>query len=62
MMRRENFKQEKQHIHAPIHVVDAPRLDDTDEIKDDEVVSFIDKCISCSMPNEKVHPNSFIFI
>ena len=56
----------KEHIHAPIHVVAAPRLgddddddddnDDDDKTKEDEVISFIDNYISCSIPNEKAHP------
>ena len=33
-------------MHAPIHFNYAPRLDEDDETKDNEVVSFIDKHIS----------------
>ena len=30
-------------MHAPIHIVDAPKID---ENEDSEVVEFIDKCIT----------------
>ena len=50
-------------MHVLIYVGDALRLDEDDETKDDEVVSFIDKYI-CPIPNEKAHPklNSLIKI
>ena len=52
-----------EHMHVLIYVGDALRLDEDDETKDDEVVSFIDKYI-CPIPNEKAHPklNSLIKI
>ena len=45
-----------EHLHTSIHVVDAPRFDENDETKDDELASFIDKYMSCSIPNKKAHP------
>ena len=40
-------------MHAPIHVVDAPK---TDENNDSEVIEFIDKCIICVLPDEEKYP------
>ena len=42
-------------IHFIIHVIDAPRIDENDETKDDEVYSFTNKYISCSILNKKYH-------
>ena len=42
-------------IHFIIHVIDAPRIDENDETKDDEVASFTNKYISCSILNKKYH-------
>ena len=36
-------------MHAPIHMVDAPKID---EDKDSEVVEFINKYITCALPDE----------
>ena len=50
-----------EHIHSPIHVIDAPSL-----YKDDEVViydeSFIDKYKSRSMLSEKAHAELISFV
>ena len=40
-------------MHAPIHIVDAPKID---ENEDSEVVEFIDKYITCALPDEKKYP------
>ena len=41
------------HIHATLHIKDAPKVDvDTDE----EVTSFIDKHITCAIPDETKYP------
>ena len=40
-------------MHAPIHVVDAPKID---ENNDSEVIEFIDKCITCALPDEETYP------
>ena len=42
-----------EHPHCAIHVKDAPKLD---ENSDDEVVEFIDKFITCSLPDEDTEP------
>ena len=34
-------------MHGPIHIVDAPKID---ENEDSEVVEFIDKYITCVYP------------
>ena len=38
-----------EHMHAPIHIVDAPKID---ENEDSEVDEFIDKYITCALPDE----------
>ena len=43
-----------EHLHAAIHVVDAPKIDVDD---DEKVTEFIDKYITCSIPNESVYPD-----
>ena len=37
-------------MHAPIHVVDAPRIDDNN---DSEVIEVIDKYIKCALPDKE---------
>ena len=39
-----------EHIHAPIHIVDAPQIEDS------EVVEFIDKHITCALFDAAKHP------
>ena len=46
--RREYQGRGTQHVHAPVHVKDAPMLDKESDI---DVVSFIDKNITCALPN-----------
>ena len=43
-----------EHLHAAIHVVDAPKIDVDD---DDKVTEIIDKYITCSIPNESMYPD-----
>ena len=40
-------------MHAPIHIVDAPKIG---ENEDREVVEFIDKYITCALPDETKYP------
>ena len=40
-------------MHAPIHIVDAPKID---ENEDSEVVEFIDKYITCALPDATRYP------
>ena len=40
-------------MHAPIHIVDAPKID---ENEGSEVVEFIDKYITCALPDETKYP------
>ena len=40
-------------MHAPIHVVDAPKID---ENNDSAVIEFIDKNITCALPDEETYP------
>ena len=42
-----------EHVWAPIHIVDAPKID---ENEDSEVVEFIDKYITCALPDETKQP------
>ena len=37
-----------EHVHAPINIVDAPKID---ENEGSEVVEFIDKYIICALPD-----------
>ena len=51
-----NYKSEFQdrgneHLHAAIHVVDAPKIDVDD---DEKVIEFIDRYIPCSIPNKSM--------
>ena len=47
--RREFQSRGVEHVHTSIHVVGAPKID---ENEDSDVVEFIDKYITCSMPDE----------
>ena len=40
-------------MHAPIHIVDAPKID---ENEDSEVAEFIDKYITCAVPDATKYP------
>ena len=40
-------------MHASIHLVDAPKID---ENKDSEIVEFIDRYITCVLPDETKYP------
>ena len=42
-----------EHQHCSFHIMGAPRIDEND---DSEVTTFIDKYITCSIPNEKEYP------
>ena len=51
--RREFQNGGTEHMHASIHIVDAPKID---ENEDSEVVEFIDKYILCALPDETPYP------
>lgn len=53
---RREFQQKTgvEHAHVAVHVKDAPRID---ENEDSEVEKFIDKYITCSLPDEVQHPD-----
>ena len=40
-------------MHVPVHTVDAPKID---ESQDSEVVELIDKYITCALPDETKYP------
>ena len=42
-----------EHMQVPIHIVDAPKIDKNE---DSEVVEFIDKYISCALPDDTKYP------
>ena len=44
-----------EHMHAPIHIADAPKID---ENEDSEVVAFIDKYITCALPDATKYPET----
>jgi len=52
--RREFQSRGVEHVHTSIHVVGAPKID---ENEDSDVVEFIDKYITCSMPDENQYPD-----
>ena len=51
--RREFQNRETEHMHAPIQIVDAPIIDENEY---SEVVEFIDKYITCTLPYETKYP------
>ena len=51
--RREFQNRGTEHMHVPIHTVDAPKID---ENEDSEVVEFIDKYITCALPDATKYP------
>ena len=51
--RREFQRRSTEHIHASIHGVDAPKID---ENNDSEVIEFIDKYITRALPDEEKYP------
>ena len=51
--RREFQNRGTKHMHAQIHVVDDPKID---ESNDSKVIEFIDKCITCALPDEEKYP------
>ena len=40
-------------MHALIHIIDAPKIDENEE---SEVLKFIDKYITCALPDETKYP------
>ena len=51
--RREFKNRGTEHMHAPIHIVDVPKID---ENENSEVVEFIDKYITYALPNATKYP------
>ena len=45
---REFQNRETEHMHVPIHIVDAPKIDGNEG---SEAVEFIDKYIACALPD-----------
>jgi len=50
---------QKCHVHAQIHIKDAPLIDENDSTNDHEVVDFINKHITCSLPDKEEHPKLY---
>jgi hypothetical protein len=48
--KREFQQKGPEHMHVGIHIKGAPKIDEDD---DSEVTSFIDKYITCAIPDEK---------
>ena len=57
--RREFQNRGTEHIHAPIHIKGAPIIDEDDDSNDNEVVDFVDKYITCSLPDEGFFPDLY---
>ena len=51
--RREFENRGMEHVHASIHVVDAPKIGGH---KNSEVIEFIDNYITCTLTEEEKHP------
>ena len=51
--RREFQNSGTEHTNAPIHILDAPKID---ENEGSEVVESIDKYITCALPDETKYP------
>jgi hypothetical protein len=49
------------HIHSVIHIKDAPKLED-DGSTDADVIAFIDKHVTCALPNENDHPEFYSLV
>ncbi|XP_066926766.1 uncharacterized protein [Clytia hemisphaerica] len=48
-----------EHVHAQIHIKDAPIIDEKDSSKDNQVVDFIDNYITCSLPDKNEYPKLY---
>ena len=48
--KREIQNRETKHMYVPIHIVDVPKIG---EDEDSNVVEFIDKYITCALPEPK---------
>ena len=53
--RREFQNRGTKHMHALIQILDAQKVD---ENEDSEVVEFIEKYITCALPDETKYPES----
>ena len=56
---REFQNRETEHMDVPIHIVDAPKID---ENEDSEVVEFIDKYIACALRDDTKYPEMSNFV
>ena len=46
-----------EHAHVQVHIKDAPKIDENNSEHDGEVIEFIDKYITCSLPDKKEYPD-----
>lgn len=53
---REFQNRGKYHMYVQIHVQDAPTINEDDDADDRKVADFIEKYITCSLPNETYSP------
>ena len=51
--RREFQTRGTEHMQAPVHILDAPKIDENEY---SELVTFIDKNIKCALPDETKYP------
>ena len=51
-----------EHPHASVHVQNAPKILDDDDSNDDDVIEFIDRYITCSLPDEEQYPELFSLV
>ena len=56
---REFQNRGREHMHVPMHVLDAPTVNEDGDSNDIKVISFIEKYISCSLPNGTTNPGLY---
>ena len=58
---RREFQQRTglEHAHVQVHIKDAPKIDENNSDHDNEVIDFIDKYITCSLPDKAQYPELF---
>ncbi|XP_066913784.1 uncharacterized protein [Clytia hemisphaerica] len=48
-----------EHVHSQVHIKDAPKINERDSSKDNEVIDFIDKYITCQLPDKEKYPELY---
>ncbi|XP_066911966.1 uncharacterized protein [Clytia hemisphaerica] len=48
-----------EHVHSQVHIKDAPKINERDSSKDNEVIDFIDKYVTCQLPDKEKYPELY---